>query len=40
MLRDPESTYELRRSDKLLKVKTFQDDEATVLAHEEGTGRC
>lgn len=21
-------------------MKTFQDDEATVLAHEEGTGRC
>ncbi|CAK92876.1 unnamed protein product (macronuclear) [Paramecium tetraurelia] len=40
MLRDPDSTYEQRRSDKLLKVKTFMDDEATVLAHEEGTGRC
>ncbi|CAD8118720.1 unnamed protein product [Paramecium sonneborni] len=40
MLRDPDSLYEQRRSDKLLKVKTFQDDEATVLAHEQGSGRC
>lgn len=40
MLRDPESLYEGRRSDRLLKVKTFEDDEATVLDHEEGSGRC
>jgi len=40
MLRDPESLYEGRRSDRLLKVKTFEDDEATVLNHEEGSGRC
>ena len=31
MLRDPESFYENRRSHSLLKVKTFHDDEATVI---------
>jgi DNA ligase-1 len=40
MLRDPESLYEGRRSDKLLKVKKFDDAEATVIGHEKGTGRC
>lgn len=40
MLRDPESKYENRRSKSLLKVKTFYDDEATVIAHRPGTGRC
>jgi DNA ligase 1 len=40
MLRDPESYYENRRSKTLLKVKTFHDDEATVLGYTEGTGRC
>lgn len=40
MLRDPESLYENRRSKSLLKVKTFYDDEAVVLAHNPGTGRC
>lgn len=40
MLRDPESYYENRRSKSLLKVKTFYDDEATVLGYTEGTGRC
>lgn len=39
MLRDPKSYYENRRSKTLLKVKNFDDDEATVLAHEEGTSR-
>jgi len=24
----------------LLKVKTFEDDEAKVIAHEKGEGRC
>lgn len=40
MIRDPEGHYEGRRSKVLLKVKTFEDDEATVLGHEEGSGRC
>ena len=40
MLRDPESLYEGRRSDSLLKVKKFDDAEATVIGHEKGTGRC
>jgi DNA ligase-1 len=40
MLRDPKSYYENRRSKSLLKVKTFHDDEAVVLGHEKGTGRC
>ena len=33
MLRDPESLYENKRSDKLLKVKKFEDAEATVIGH-------
>lgn len=40
MLRDPLSKYEGKRSDKLLKVKRFEDAEATVIGHEKGTGRC
>jgi DNA ligase 1 len=40
MLRDPESFYENRRSNSLLKVKTFYDDEAVVLGYKPGTGRC
>ena len=40
MLRDPKSIYEGRRSDFLLKVKKFEDAEATVIGHEKGTGRC
>ena len=33
MLRDPKSLYENRRSDKLLKVKKFDDAEAKVIGH-------
>ena len=40
MLRNPESFYENRRSKSLLKVKTFHDDEATILGFKKGTGRC
>ena len=40
MLKDPKSAYESMRSDRLLKVKKFDDAEAIVLGHEEGTGRC
>ena len=39
MLKDPNSVYEQKRSDKLLKVKKFDDAEAEVIGHEEGTGR-
>jgi len=40
MIKDPDCFYESCRSDKLLKVKKFDDTEATVLAHLKGTGRC
>ncbi|MEO5721514.1 MAG: DNA ligase [Chthoniobacterales bacterium] len=39
MLRRPESQYEAGRSPTLLKVKPFDDAEATVLAHLPGKGR-
>lgn len=39
MLRDPNSLYEFKRSKALLKVKTFHDDEATIIGYNEGTGR-
>jgi DNA ligase 1 len=39
MLRQPGSRYEHGRSTTLLKVKTFHDAEATVIAHLPGTGR-
>ena len=39
MLRKPESAYQIGRSDDMLKVKSFEDAEATVLAHLAGTGR-
>ncbi len=40
MLRDPNSLYEGRRSKTLLKVKIFTDEEADVIGHQPGTGRC
>ena len=40
MLKDPESLYEGKRSYSLLKVKRFEDAEATVIGHHKGTGRC
>jgi DNA ligase-1 len=39
MLRQPESVYEVGRSLTLLKVKSFQDAEAVVVAHQPGAGR-
>ncbi len=39
MLRQPESAYETGRSLTLLKVKPYDDAEATVIAHEPGKGR-
>lgn len=40
MLKDPKCVYERKRSYKLLKVKRFEDAEATVYDHQAGTGRC
>ncbi len=39
MLRQPGSLYEIGRSSTLLKVKTFHDDEATVIGHTAGAGK-
>lgn len=39
MLRRAGSLYEAGRSSSLLKVKTFQDEEAVVIGHEPGKGR-
>lgn len=39
MLREPGSVYEAGRSPTLLKVKSFLDAEATVLAHQPGQGK-
>jgi len=39
MLRRPGSRYEVGRSSTLLKVKSFRDDEARVVAHLPGEGR-
>jgi DNA ligase 1 len=39
MLRTPDSLYEQCRSKTLLKVKKFEDAEATVISYEPGTGR-
>lgn len=40
MIKDPNSSYEPKRSNLLLKVKQFDDTEATVIGHNKGTGRC
>jgi DNA ligase 1 len=40
MIKDPKSLYEAKRSNFLLKVKQFEDTEATVVGHQKGTGRC
>lgn len=39
MIKDPDSLYEHKRSNALLKVKRFDDAEATVIGHVKGTGR-
>ena len=39
MLRQPQSAYEAGRSSTLLKVKPYDDAEATVIAHEPGKGK-
>ncbi len=40
MLRQPESLYENKRSNTLLKVKYFHDEECRVTESMKGTGRC
>ena len=39
MLRQPESAYDPRRSPTLLKVKPYDDAEATIIAHLPGKGK-
>lgn len=39
MLRQADSLYEEGRSNTLLKVKSFMDDEAVIVAHEPGKGK-
>lgn len=39
MLRHPHNTFRPGRTSDLLKVKTFKDDEAVVIAHDEGMGK-
>jgi DNA ligase 1 len=39
MLRQPESFYEAGRSQTLLKVKNFVDDEARILGYNKGSGK-
>lgn len=39
MLRKPKSLYEPNRSMTLLKVKSFTDEDATVIGHEPGKGK-
>ena len=39
MLRQPESAYVAGRSPTLLKVKPYDDAEATIIAHEPGKGK-
>lgn len=39
MYRHPTGEYEHKRSNFLLKVKTFQDDEFKIIGAEEGTGK-
>lgn len=39
MLRRPQSYYDVGRSNSLIKLKKFDDDEAVVLEHLEGEGK-
>jgi DNA ligase-1 len=40
MIKNPDCDYQGVRTKNLLKVKKFEDAEATVLGHVKGTGRC
>lgn len=39
MIRQPDSLYAQGRSSSLLKIKSFHDGEAVVIAHEDGKGK-
>ena len=39
MIREPESVYESKRSGTLLKVKTHEDAEATIVGYKPGRGK-
>ncbi len=39
MLRKPGSKYEPKRSNTLLKVKSFHDEEGTLIGYSDGTGK-
>jgi len=39
MVREPGSAYQIGRSDTLLKIKSFMDDEAIVTGHVPGKGK-
>lgn len=39
VLRNPNSPYETKRSNQILKLKTAQDEECTVIAHHQGKGQ-
>ena len=39
MVKEATCSYEAKRSSKLLKVKKFEDTEATVTGHTAGTGK-
>ena len=39
MVKEATCSYEAKRSNKLLKVKKFEDTEATVTGYTDGTGK-
>ena len=39
MLKDPNSYYENKRTNKLLKIKHFHDAEAEIVDHLKGKGK-
>ena len=39
VVRDPHASYERKRSHRILKLKTTQDEECTVIAHHKGKGQ-
>ena len=39
VVRDPNAPYERKRSNRILKLKTTQDEECTVIAHHKGKGQ-
>ena len=39
VVRDPNAPYERKRSNRILKLKTTQDEKCTVIAHHKGKGQ-